>query len=307
MGLRITQSILARQALADVSRLRRRLAGTQEQATSGLRINRPSDDPVGVRDATGLRGALAAREQFERNITKAENVVSVTESALGDAMNAVIRAKELAIQGANGTVGAEGRQEIAAEVRGLHDALLAAANTRFGGAYVFSGYTNDTQPFTPGAGLSVTFTGDPNEIEVAIAEAEQVPITLDGRRVFLGDGDGDGSPDAGREDLFSILADLVTALEANDQAGVGAQLDRLDRAQTQLNLERTRIGAVDSRLQAAREILGRRETELTGQLSDVQDADSIQVYSDIVNQGTALQASLRASASLVQPTLLDFI
>ena len=56
--MRITNGMLYRTALSDVSYLRFQLARSQQQASSGLRINELADDPVGVRGATLLKAGM---------------------------------------------------------------------------------------------------------------------------------------------------------------------------------------------------------------------------------------------------------
>jgi flagellar hook-associated protein 3 FlgL len=315
MGIRITQSTLIRNALADVTRQRERLARTQEQASSGLRINRPSDDPVGVSGAMLLRAGIDATAQYGRNVSQGRARLAVTESALANAQDLFIRARELAIAGANGTQDATSRLAIAQEVEKLHDALVAEANTTYAGGHVFAGFASDTVPFVPSGGFvsggptapTVAFAGDSNEAALQIDETVTVRVGLDGRRVFQGDADGDSVVDAGREDLFAVLSDLWTGLVNDDAAAVSATLPRLDTALTQLGTERTSVGAADAQLRDWEARLAERTVDLETRLSQVQDADVARVYSDLIRQETALQAGLQAMGRMVQPTLLDFL
>jgi len=306
--------MLQRQMLVDVDRTRLRLARVQEQASTGLRINRPSDDPVGAGEAAALRGRLDSTAQMGRNLGQADVRLRATEASLGEVNNVLLRARELAIQGANDTLDAAGRAQIAAEVEGLHARLLSAGNARAGGAYLFAGRASDASPFVASGPFvngspapTVAFVGDPSEIEVEIDEGARMASTLDGQRVFQGDGDGDGSPDAGKEDLFSVLGDLRDALLANDRNAVAATSDRIESGQGQISEELSRVGSRTARLESQRANLDRREEALTTRLSDVQDADSIRVLSDLVREQTALQASLEATARVIQPSLLDFL
>ena len=111
--MRITQNMLHRTALGDVLAARVRLSRTQEQASSGLRINRPSDDPVGAGVLAGLRGERDGIAQYTRVVSALRGRVGALESALGESNDVLIRARELAIQGANGTQDAASRAQIA--------------------------------------------------------------------------------------------------------------------------------------------------------------------------------------------------
>lgn len=313
--MRVTQSMIIRSALGDLSRARLRLSQTQEKAASGLRINRPSDDPVGASAAMLLKRGLEATDQLQRNITQTRTRLSAGESAIANANDLLIRARDLAIQGANGTQNAATRAQLAEEVETLHAAMLAEGNSRIGGGHLFAGYASDTAPFVasgpfidnPPSSPTVAFAGDPSEVQVQIDEGVQARATANGQRVFMGDANGDGLVDAGREDLFQTLADLRQALATDDVPQIQASLARLDNGIQQLSLERTHFGAQLTRLDEFEERLDDRRVDLTTRLSDVQDADVAQVFSDLANQEVALQASLQVNARLIQPTLLDFL
>jgi len=313
--MRITDSILYRTGVSDTQAQRQRLADVQEQASSGLRINRPSDDPVGVRAATLLKDGLALVEQYQRNLTRARARIGAVENALADSTDLVAKAKELALQGRTDTSGSEARALLATEVERLHEQLLSNANRRVGGAYIFAGYASDTQPFTASGpfqegvvpGPDVGFGASASEVSVPIDDGVEVQVTLDGRRVFQGDGDGDGSPDAGRVDLFGMVRDLRDALLQGDTAGLDQVIGDAEVAINQLQRERTRIGAADAKADLWEDRLAEQDVELRRQLSLVEDADSIEVFSELVKREAALQASLESTARLLQPSLLDFL
>lgn len=302
MATRITNNILFRSALSDVTQQRLRLARTQEQASTGLRINRLSDDPVGVRAATLLKAGIENTQQFARNIQNSESRLRGVSAALSDTNEVLIRARELALQGANGTQGGAERRLIAAEIASLHDQLVSNANRKVGGGFVFGGYASDTAPFdaAPPAPPAV-WQGDSNEVRVDVDTGVSVPVTLNGERVFTGVGVSGG------ENLFAVLDDLRLALEADNRPGVQAMLTRIDAAQNQINVEQAEVGALESQILVFARQNDERDVDLEQRLSEVQDADSVKVFSDLVNQEVALQASLAASARMIQPSLLDFL
>lgn len=313
MGMRITNSMMLRTSLADVHRQRLRLAEIQEKASSGLAVNRPSDDPVAASAALLLRAGIDATQQYQRNVTQARNRVAVLESAVASSVDLLIDAKEVADAGST-EVDASTRLILAAEVEALHERLVSEANTRSSQSYVFGGFATDAAPFVTsgpfvpaGPSPTTSFVGDSNEVLTPIDDGISVETTLDGRRIFMGDGDGDGSPDANREDLFVLLTDLRDALVADDQAAVQATRSRFEVALGQLNLERTHIGTSDAKLAEWENRLAERDLQLQGRLSDAQDADVAEVFSDLVNQENALRATLDITTRVLQPTLLDFL
>jgi flagellar hook-associated protein 3 FlgL len=312
--MRVTTSMLFRNALSDLNRVRTRMAASQEQAATGLRINRPSDDPAGAGRVHLLESSLEELRQFERTISATRARVSANETAIANSENLLVRARELAVQGANGTLDATSRMDLAQEIEGLHASLLSEANARFGGGHVFSGFSSDVAPFSaagtfgaPPAAPVVSFVGDSNEIQVDIEAGVQVSASFDGRRIFLGDGDGDGLPDAGREDLFAVLTDLRNALMLDDPAATAAALPRLDLGIDQLLAERTRVGSVEARLLAAEQRVAERSVDLEVHLSKLRDADFAEVVTNLTRDETALQASLQMMSRLLPPSLMDFL
>jgi len=283
------------------------LAEIQQKSSTGKEINRPSDDPVRVRATALLRDGLAQISQYERNITTSRLRLSTTEAALNGTFDIVVRARELALAASNGTFDASSRGLVAQEVAQLHEQLLSEANSRdAGGGRVFAGYATDADPFqvtgsfVPGAGApTVTFVGDSSELFVDIDEGVEMQVTLAGDRVFAGAGGG--------ENLFSIVADLWTALDTDDQAGAAAVLDRLVVAQGQISGEQTVIGSSDAQAERWEQRHRDNDALLQEQLSQFEDADSIEVFSELVQQEAALQGAMEVTSRILQTNLLSFL
>ena len=314
MSTRVTNSMSVRTALSDVNLQRSRLRRIQEQAATGLRVNRPSDDPVSARNALVKRAELEQNAQFERNVAQSLNRVNAADDALTRVHDVILRARDLAVQMSNETNGAEERQLVAVEVADLHNQILSLANTRRNEAFIFSGYTSDTQPFqmlsgfTPsGVAPTVVFQGDESEISVAIDEALDVNVTLNGQRVFLGDADSNGNLDAGKEDLFDLMEDFWVALKTNDEEFIQEILPRMDVAQSQINSERTRLGAVDARLQQGQSILKERAILIDEGLGEAERVDYEEVFSNLLLQETVLRTSIEVASRSLQPSLMDFL
>lgn len=314
MGFRVTNSMMVRTALQGLYQQRERLAVTQEQAATGLRVNRPSDDPVAASRATVLRAETSANAQFQRNIEQASGRMVTIERAISSSQDVIIRARELAVQGANDSLDASARKLLAQEVETLFDELLSAGNIRHSGGSVFAGTASTSPafsasgPFVSGSPPpTVSFGGNSAEIETAIDQGRRVPTTLDGRRVFQGDADGDGVPDAGRDDAFAVLGELYRALDTDDRAATASTLDRLDRVQLQFEQELAGVGAIGNQIDAVSQRLEIERVDLAKRLSDTQDASVEQVFSDLTLRETALQASLQVTARAVPLSLMDFL
>ena len=302
--MRITQSILARVGIEQLFAQRNRLARTQEQAATGLRINRPSDDPVDYRTTQILKGSLSQTGRFLRTIDSSRTRLRTTELAISDSSDVVNRARVAALAAANATNTGDATDALRIQVEGLFEELLSHANSRTpGGGYVFSGRASDTASFSQtGVFVSgtppptVSFDGDASTIDVEIDEGVFIDVTRDGTQVFQGS-----------VDVFSVLGDLWSAIDQGNTAAVSATLGDLDLAASQLSLERSQVGGAESKANSFEDRLRLQEQELAGQISFLEDADAFEVFSDLVAQEAALQASLQVTSRLLAPTLLDFI
>jgi flagellar hook-associated protein 3 FlgL len=91
MVSRMSSEQMSRNFLADLQGNYRSLADTQRQVSTGKRIITPSDDPVGIAIALGLRRDQRAGEAWSRNIDDSLTWLNTTDRALGQALDVVQR------------------------------------------------------------------------------------------------------------------------------------------------------------------------------------------------------------------------
>lgn len=74
----------------------------QEQMSSGKTVSRPSDDPVNIARIMRLQSMVKAQEKYQTNMENAQGFIDNAESTLSTISDILSRARELAIDGANG-------------------------------------------------------------------------------------------------------------------------------------------------------------------------------------------------------------
>jgi len=107
--------------------------------------------------------------------------------------------------------------------------------------------------------------------------------------------------------VFRVLRDLGTGLRANDKEAVQESLDRLDEAMAQVVLARSQLGARVMTLNSATETLQKGQVDAKTLASNLEDADTFELVSDLNKSESTLKASLATSGKLIQPSLLDFL
>jgi len=146
--MRITNTTLFNTTLANIQQYNTRLLQTYEEAASGRRLHRPSDDPTGTRRVLDLRGRLSVLEQFKGQRVVTTSLLEGTDTALQSVETLLLSAKGLALRGANDTLGPEQRAILANEVGGLFHQAIALGNSDVNGRYLFAGQANDQPPFS---------------------------------------------------------------------------------------------------------------------------------------------------------------
>jgi flagellar hook-associated protein 3 FlgL len=198
-----------------------RLAKTQLQVATGRAILTPADDPSGAGRVLDLRRAAEAQAQYQRNAEAALNRLSLEETTLGSVTGVLQRVRELALQGANGTLSPQDRAAVATEVRERLDELLGLANTRDGqGEYLFAGSQTRTEPFvrTAGAGGPVYgYRGDDLARAVQVSEGLQVRSGDSGQAVFVAIANGNGTF-ASSEGVLNAGTGVIDAGSLTDPA-----------------------------------------------------------------------------------------
>ncbi|MBW2632086.1 MAG: flagellar hook-associated protein FlgL, partial [Deltaproteobacteria bacterium] len=131
-----------------------------EKIASLKEINRPSDDPIGMNRVLNLRESRASVEQYTRNMDGCESWLTITESKLSAAGDLLVKAREIAVAQSTATSSAESRSSEAETVQQLIDEMLALANSKYNGRYLFSGAKTEEAPFSS-SGRSAAEIGEP--------------------------------------------------------------------------------------------------------------------------------------------------
>lgn len=117
------------------------------QASSQKKINRPSDDPIGMSRVLTYRDSLASMDQYRKNIDTAQGWNGLADENLMQVSVVITRLKELAEQAATGTMSADNREQISFEARQLYSQLITLSNASYEGKYIHAGHKTDTPAF----------------------------------------------------------------------------------------------------------------------------------------------------------------
>lgn len=272
-----------------------RLDRVQQQLSTGKRIKIASDDPEGASISMAHRRNLAFESQMRRNIESGIAFMNATEAALSSAGDAIHRARELAVQGANGTNSQQGREAMAIEIDQLLKQMLQIGNTTFGEAYIFAGTETNQPAFSTNAGpviTAVTYDGNTGARERRISKQDTAAVNVVGSVAF--------------PSIFQDLIALRDALNANDP-DINTHIATMDAAMDRVLAARADVGSRINRFEDARLRSEQKDIDLQELRAEIEDVDLAEAIVKLTAEQNQLQAALGAIGRTSGMTLMDFL
>ncbi len=291
---RVTQSMMTQRSLGSLQTSLGRLAELQEHLSTGRVLNRPSDSPGDTTAAMRLRSSVADQQQYARNAEDGLGWLGQIDNTLTSMNGEVRRARDLGLQGINGSSGPAAREALAVEVDKIRESLLGSANTRYLDRPVFGGITAGDRAFDPTTG---NFVGQSGAVNRTIGAGPPVDVQVDGQAVFGPDGDS----------LFTHLADLSAALRSGDATAMGNVVGVLNGDMNTITSTVSDVGTRYNRLEAATQAAADAELSLTTSLTEIENTDLPKATVELQMQEVAYQAALASTARVLQPSLLEFL
>jgi flagellar hook-associated protein 3 FlgL len=301
--VRITTQMTTTGVLANINNVQQQLANTQQQLSTGLSINQPSDNPYGASLAIQLKNDLAGLGNYQSSVTDGTAWASAADTSLTNVMSMLQRAQELTVQASNGDESSTDLSSTADEIDQLADAMKQEANAQYNGQYIFSGTATNTQPYTTSTGD--TFQGNTGAVTRTIGPSANLQVNVDVSGLL---GGGTGAADG---KLLDTLRSIASDMRSGNSAGVADlssnQLGNLQNSLNSLEQLQANVGAVQNRLSLAGTRIQGLQNSDTAALSNDEDVNMAQAVTTFSNEQAAFTAALRAGANIVQSSLMDFL
>ncbi|NIA11664.1 MAG: flagellar hook-associated protein 3 [Nitrospiraceae bacterium] len=301
MVMRISDNMKFNTIVNNLFRVQDSYNGLMEKMSSQKKINRPSDDPIGMSRVLDLRTYKASIAQYRQNIDSSRPWIETTESNLSSADNLLVKAHEIAIAQSTATASAETRSISAQSVQQIIDGMLSLANSKYGDRYLFAGTEIDKKPFSSS---DYSYNGNSKNFSVEIGKDESFDYSIPGASVFT---DMDKANGGGTVDIFKVLKDLKDSLENNDPNGIAAQLDKLTHASDQINKYIAKCGTKMNRLEMAKNNMADMDFNLTKMISNTEDVDFSKIATKLAMEEITLKASYETASKIGNLTILDFL
>jgi flagellar hook-associated protein 3 FlgL len=282
--------------------IQQRETQAQMELTTGLRVNNVSDAPDQISDILSVQSAISRNTQIGQNLANVKNETDTAESAVSSAVSLVEQAESLGTEGASDMDSADTRQQLAQQLGSVLAELVNTANTAVGGRYIFSGDSDQTQPYS--IDLTQTnpisaYAGTTSTRQVEAPDGTTFAIAQTAQDLF-------DAPDS-NNNVFMAINNLRNALTNNDSAGVSSALAQVGSSDTYLNDELAFYGNVQDNVASAMNAQSDDDTQLWTQLSTLQDADETQSIMDLTQAQTQQQAALTSEGQIPRTSLFNFL
>jgi len=265
------------------------LSKANEIVSTGKRITKLSDDPVGLVQSLNIKSSLAGIEQMGRNLTLGTFWLNVAESSLSRTQDLISDAKVLCLQMANSTIDSEERYAAGGTVQNVLEEIVSLANTEVSGRYIFSGSKTDTKPFNQDG----MYSGDNNVFSIKIGLDAAIEVGGDGEAIF--------------GNILNTLSELKNALEADDVAGITISMGNLDDHFEHLSAKISEVGSKMVRMEIRESILQDLNITNTKRLSRIVDADITEAITKLTSIELGYQAALASSAKVMELSLVNYM
>lgn len=180
--------------IALLTRRQAELAAQQERVASGMRVLKPSDDPVAATLAETAANRLSRTTADLRALDASRASLQQAESGLAESGELIQRVRNLLVTAGNATFTDSEREDVAKQLEGLREQLIAVANRKDNaGRTLYGGLGGSSVPFVDMYGPSgngVQFEGQRGQ---AAAGNSALPQALDGDAIWMRVPQGNGT------------------------------------------------------------------------------------------------------------------
>ncbi|MGD8500327.1 MAG: flagellar hook-associated protein FlgL [Phycisphaerales bacterium] len=167
----------------------------QEQASTGSRVNRVSDDPSVAYQLLGLNSREKSLENYTDCLSEVVSALELSATVVEDIASALTETKVRLTQIISGIYGEEARERAAEGINDILEQIVLLANTKHMGQYVFGGGNTALAPYAverTGAQItSVTYQGSYENRNVEVAPGVISSALHVGSSIFHSDDRGE--------------------------------------------------------------------------------------------------------------------
>lgn len=286
--------------LVNLGRTQNQMQNAENQLSSGLQVQQPSDAPGAITEILQIQSELGQNQQLQTNLSGVTTELDTADTSLQSTVQQLTSAISLGTEGASSTTSAADRANLATQVGGILQNLVGLSQTTVNGQYIFSGddtsqpqYQLDSSQSTGVAQLS----SPTNTRMIVDGNGAPISVTMTAQQIFDAR-DSSGNPTAGN--VFVAVSALQTALQNNDTTQITQAIDSLQSASANVNNALQFYGNAEDQINSATTLAQKFQTSEQTQLGQLQDANVPAEALQLTQTQTDEQAALSSEASVEQ-------
>ena len=272
--MKISTQLMFQRGSSQMSTVQSKLTQTQAQLAQGKQVINASDAPDQAATIQRLKSILNRQDSYQSSLNTVKNRLQGEESTLQSVSDLLVRAKEVAVQGANDTLNPGDRKGLATEMKALRDQMLSLANTKDSNDnFLFAGSRVKQQAFAENSSGVPVYRGDQTRMNVRVGEQRSIPINRTGTGAFVSVNRTDTDGTAVGVGFFKVMDDLIAGLNNSKGADVSRGVGELDNLQLGVSLARAEVGTNLNVVDQQTSVIEDMTLNLKTTLSSIEDLD----------------------------------
>ena len=235
MSLMLRTNIPSLEAQKNVGQSNSALQTSFNRLSSGFRINSAKDDAAGLAISESMMTHIRSYTVAERNANDAISMVQTAEGALGEVQNIMGRMRELAMQGANGSLTDTDRGYLDTEYQALKAEIgRIQGSAKFNGKHLLDLNTS-----------TIVF-----QVGLDNTAADQLAVQFGGfglTQILASTSNVSGSTTSSALAALSTIDSAMNSI-SNERAKYGASMNRLEITTSSIQTMRLNLSAANSRI-----------------------------------------------------------
>ena len=306
--MKISTHLLFDRGSAQMSNVQTKLTQSQAQLAQGKQILNASDAPNQASTIQRLKSILSKQDSYKSSLDTIKARLQGEDTTMQSVSNLLVRAKEVAVQGANDTLSAADKKSLGSEMQALRDQLLSLANTKdSNGNYLFSGSRVKQPAFVESASGSPVYMGDQTRMNVRVGEQRSIPVNRTGTDAFVTVPRTETDGKVTGVGFFQSLDNLISGLNNAHGNDIRRGIGELDTLQLGVSLAHAQIGTNLNVIDQQTSVLDDTTLNLKSTLSSIEDLDYASAITKMNQQMMSLEAAQASFAKVSQLNLFNYI
>ncbi len=310
--MRITNNMMMNSFMTNLNYNMNVMSKYQNQLSSNKRINKLSDDPIGIMSTLDAKAKLRKLDMHGNTIGDAQSWLKQTETSLREMNEMLVKAYENTVTASNGSMSADDKEATAEIVEQIRQHLVQLGNSTYGGRFIFGGYNTTSEPFTYDASGNLLYNGTnlvtATTTEASALQAQTIQYSTGINVITTVSVNGVDIMGTGENNLNKILSDLVSALRSDaGSSTISSFINKLQNKQQDTLSLLADVGGRINRLDMMEASNADNEINYTEILSKVEDIDQAEVTMQFKMAEAIYRSALAVGARVISPTLLDFM